>query len=126
MTEFEIREVTFEDLAPLHVQAKRDKNIAFKPTKNTQWFGLYLGSDLVAFGGVISVRNDFEVARIKSGFTDPVWRGCGYGKALVDHRIAWCQAKGTKIVETISARTQFWMDQGFELTNRKNFYRRTL
>ena len=108
--EAEIKEVSFEDLQPLARLAKRER-LSFKPTKKTNWFGIYIDGDLAGCGGVIWPRVD--TARLKSDLLQPEWRGLGGYRILNRHRINFALDNGAQEITVITRHKHVFRSYGF-------------
>ena len=111
----EIRQVQFTEVQPLKLAAIRD-HIPIKDTNRTDWFLLSLDGEVVACAGVLWMA---AAARLKADWVAPEWRGQGYGKMLVEHRLAHIERTrpGTE-VRIYSRRPETFERLGFERTDK--------
>lgn len=108
----DVREVEFEDLAALAKEAKKER-LSFKPTKDTQWFGAYIGNELVGCAAVIWTTKDHKRVRFKSWLSLAEWRGTGVGRALNEARLEWTKNQGCKEIEVITRHPRIYRSLGF-------------
>lgn len=109
----EVRAVSFEDLAPLAKEAKRER-LSFKPTLDTQWFGAYIGNELVGCAAAIWTTKEHKRLRFKSWLVLPEWRGTGAGRALNEERLRWAAEQDCKEIEVITRHPRIYRSLGFQ------------
>lgn len=115
MWDFQIKEVLYSDLTELRRRSKTSPTVGFRDTKRTVWFAVDVDNELVGCGAIISVKEDFVVARLKSGYVLPEWRGQQFGLALLEHRLKWCAATPQcNEIQVITINPPLFASYGFE------------
>lgn len=113
----EIRQVEFPDLRSLKHEAIKAR-LSFKESRDTVWFGAYLGNELIGCAGVCWLNKEHSKARPKSYFILPEWRKQGYGRLLNIERMRWLvEDTDVKVIDAYPKRSQVpvWVKLGFDI-----------
>ncbi len=79
-------------------------------TRNTRWFAVYDGADLIAFSGLMVMG---PAVRLKASWTVPEWRGRGVSNAILDRTIAEATELCPSVIDCFVYQTRIWLQRGF-------------
>jgi len=111
---WEIREVSFSDIAPLKHAAAVDR-VTLRDLKNTRWFAAVRNGLIVGSAGLTSLKSR---TRIRGVWVAKAYRGQGIGSAFTSRLIAECRGKIT-IVDALAYNPDHYVTRGFRVAGRE-------
>jgi len=112
---WEIREVSFSDIAPLKRAAAVDR-VTLRDLKNTRWFAAVVQDGLiVGSAGLTSLK--FKT-RIRGVWVAKAYRGQGIGAAFTSRLIAECGGH-VAIVDALAYNPDHYVTRGFRAVGRE-------
>lgn len=109
----EINKAQFNQIAPYASLAAKSR-VSISDTKNTEWFTINDGNELLGFAGLMKVAIGY---RIKGVFVHEKHRGAGIGNKLTEYLFDLCNDRCANI-EVYAYNDKFYIQNGFETFGR--------